>query len=110
VHRLTFPVLPWQMLGDRPRVLETAAGSPLLIDGWWAYARKIHYTCDIAMALLWGVVCGFRHFVPYVYVVFFTAMILHRYTRDVARCRAKYGADWDRYTAIVPAAFIPGLF
>jgi len=108
VTRVTFPYLPWQTI-DKPAYIETAKKSPLLTDGWWKYARKIHYTCDIVMALSWGLACGFRHFIPYLYVVFFTSMIIHRYTRDVARCSRKYGADWVRYTDTVPFAFIPGI-
>lgn len=45
--------LPWQIL-ENPRYLATQRGTPLLTDGWWAYARKIHYTCDIIMGLIWG--------------------------------------------------------
>jgi delta24(24(1))-sterol reductase len=108
VNRWTFPRLPWQTLAN-PRFLQTARGSKLLTDGWWRYARKIHYTCDIVMALVWGLTCGFRAFIPYFYVCFFTAMIVHRYFRDMRRCAAHYGADWDRYLALVPYAFIPGV-
>ena len=42
------------------RALETKSGSLLLADGLWAYGRKLHYTCDVAMALSWGLVCGFE--------------------------------------------------
>jgi delta24(24(1))-sterol reductase len=109
VKRHAPPQLPWGTLSN-PRYLETAAGDKLLIDGWWRYARKIHYTADVVMALSWGLVCGFEHFLPYFYVTFFLGMILHRASRDVARCRRKYGADWDRYTSEVPYLFIPYVF
>jgi delta24(24(1))-sterol reductase len=109
VKRWAFPQLPWGTLVN-PRYLETAAGSKLLIDGWWRYARKIHYTADIAMALSWGLICGFTDVLPYFYVAFFTGMILHRAGRDTARCKRKYGADWDRYLSIVRYQFVPGIF
>ena len=80
------------------------------IDGWWRYARKIHYTADIVLALSWGLICGFDNYLPYFYVTFFLGMILHRASRDDARCQKKYGADWDRYRAEVPYLFIPGLY
>ena len=109
VKRYAFPQLPWGTLKD-PEYLQTAAGSKLLVDGWWRYARKIHYTADVAMALSWGLVCGFDNFLPYFYVTFFVGMILHRAHRDITRCRRKYGADWDRYTEKVPYLFLPGVF
>jgi Delta24(24(1))-sterol reductase len=108
VERHAFPQLPWGTL-KHPEHLETAQGSKLLVDGWWRYARKIHYTADIAMALSWGLITGFDHLLPYFYFVFFLGMILHRAHRDVRRCRAKYGADWDRYCERVPYTFIPGV-
>ena len=109
VQRRTFPQLPWSTL-ENPRHLRTAAGSRLLVDGWWRYARKPHYTADALMALSWGLICGFDHFLPYFYAVFFVVMILHRAQRDVARCRKKYGADWDRYREEVPYLLVPKLF
>src|SRR5690606_18669728 len=90
VKRRAFPQLPWGTLKN-PRTLETRSGSKLLVDGWWRYARKIHYTADVVMALSWGLICGFDHFLPYLYVSFFVMMIAHRARRDVQRCRAKYG-------------------
>jgi delta24(24(1))-sterol reductase len=106
IARKTFPQLPWGTL-KQPRVLHTTNGGTLLIDGWWAYARKIHYTADIVMAATWALACGFSAALPFFYPVFFVAMILHRARRDEARCRAKYGADWTRYCAIVPHRFLP---
>lgn len=106
VPRRTFPQLPWGTL-VRPRVLHTAGGGTLLVDGWWAFARKIHYTADIVMALTWALACGFGGVLPYLYPAFFTAMILHRAGRDERRCREKYGDDWARYCALVPHRFIP---
>jgi len=109
VKRKAFPQLPWGTL-ENPRYLDTKAGSKLLVDGWWRYARKIHYTADVAMALSWGLICGFDHFLPYLYVSFFVVMILHRAGRDIARCKRKYGEDWDRYCEEVPYLFIPYVF
>jgi len=109
ITRNTFPQMPWSVLSD-PKFIKTQCGTPLLTDGWWAYARKIHYTADIVMALSWGLACGFSHFLPYFYVIFFTGMIVHRNGRDIARCSAKYGRDWDKYCETVPYTFIPGVY
>ena len=106
VARHAFPQLPWGTL-ERPRVLRTQGGGTLLVDGWWAWARKIHYSADIVMALTWALACGHRAALPFLYPAFFLVMIVHRARRDDARCRAKYGADWERYCALVPSRFVP---
>lgn len=110
IPRNTFPQLPWGTLPSNAKHLDTKAGSKLLIDGWWRYARKIHYTCDIVMALSWALVTGCQSFVPYFYPCFFTGMIIHRAQRDVARCKAKYKQDWDTYCQHVPYLFIPYVY
>lgn len=106
--RAAFPQLPWGVLDD-PEVMPTAAGSGLLVDGWYRYARKPHYTADIVMALVWAAATGTAHPIAWFYPAFFIAMITHRAARDNARCQHKYGADWDRYRARVPWTFVPGL-
>jgi delta24(24(1))-sterol reductase len=109
VKRQAFPQLPWGTLTN-PVYLKTKNGNLLLVDGWWRFARKIHYTADLLMALSWGLICGFTHFLPYFYVTFFAVMITHRAIRDTRRCKRKYGDDWDRYTRRVPSVFVPYVF
>jgi delta24(24(1))-sterol reductase len=108
VPRYTFPQLPWGTLAN-PRYLKTEAGDCLLVDGWWQFARKIHYSADVVMAWLWAASSRGTGLLPFYYPAFFLLMILHRYTRDQARCSRKYGADWARYCQAVPCAFVPGL-
>ena len=109
IPRNSFPQLPYGTLTD-PQYITAECGDKLLVSGWWKYARKVHYTADITMAWVWGLSCGFEGLLPYFYPVFFMGMIYHRYTRDIQRCKRKYGKDWDRYTRVVPYAFIPGIF
>jgi len=102
VKRYTFPQLPWGTLHN-PRYLTTKHGNELLVDGWYRYARKIHYTADLVMALLWGLITGFDSLLPYFYVSFFIFVLTHRVSRDMERCGKKYGADWDKYCETVRA-------
>lgn len=109
IKRNTFPQLPWGTLKN-PKYIQTKTGDALLTDGWYKYGRKIHYTADTVMAITWGLSCGFSGVLPYLYPLFFIAMITHRYRRDMKRCAKKYGADWDRYCKQVPYKFIPFIY
>ncbi|CAG8949915.1 hypothetical protein HYFRA_00004245 [Hymenoscyphus fraxineus] len=106
LERKTFPQLPWQTVKN-PRTIKTKTGDSILVDGWYGYARKIHYTCDLYFALTWGLVTGFNSPFPWFYPFFFSCMIVHRAYRDIERCKAKYGESWDEYTRLVPYLFIP---
>lgn len=104
-----FPQLPWKVL-QNPSYISTKAGTPLLTDGWFKYARKLNYTMDIYFALAWGFACGTTYFLPFFYFVFFTSFIFHRACRDDERCRAKYGEDWERYRSTVKYLLVPYVF
>lgn len=104
--RKTFPQLPWQTVKN-PKMIKTKSGDSILVDGWYGYARKIHYTCDMFFALSWGILTGFSSPFPWFYPVFFCGMILHRTYRDNERCQRKYGESWDEYRKAVPYLFIP---
>ncbi|ETI24359.1 hypothetical protein G647_03728 [Cladophialophora carrionii CBS 160.54] len=106
VTRKAFPQLPWQTV-ENPKIITSENGGTILADGFYGYARKIHYTCDLFFALSWGAVTGFRSPFPWFYPVFFTAMIIHRTLRDIEKCRAKYGKAWEEYERQVPYLFIP---
>ncbi|KAL1955647.1 hypothetical protein VTO42DRAFT_8380 [Malbranchea cinnamomea] len=106
VLRKTFPQLPWQTVKN-PRTITSKEGYVLLVDGWYRYARKIHYTCDLYFALMWGLITGFNSPFPWFYPVFFSVMITHRAMRDIKRCRAKYKEAWAQYEKEVPYLFIP---
>lgn len=104
-----FPQLPNATL-DEPKYMVTSRGSALLMDGWWKYARKPHYTADLCLAVLLCLPCGFDHFLPYFFACFFLPMLIHRAYRDNARCAEKYGADWEVYCKEVPYILVPGIY
>jgi delta24(24(1))-sterol reductase len=106
VKRNTFPQFSWGDIQEPIRFIETPHGN-LLVDGWYAFVRKLQYTGDILMALSWGLACGFRSPLPYFYVFFFTNFVMHRQKRDEERCAQKYGKYWDEYVKKVPNVFIP---
>ena len=90
--------------------MPTKRGTRLLISGWWGTARHINYTGDLMMGFAWCLITGFNSIVPYFYAIYFTVMLVHRERRDDAKCREKYGADWDKYCKLVPSRMVPGIY
>ena len=108
IRRKTFPQLPWGYIED-PHTLKSDRGE-LFVDGWYKYARKMHYTADMCMSFYWGYCCGVTHFIPFFYFCFFFSHLIHRVQRDEERCAEKYGPLWKQYVKEVPYRFIPGVF
>lgn len=107
LRRRAFPQMPWGYI-EHPRIIKSDRGE-LFVDGWWAYGRKINYTADTVITLMYGLVCTVHNFIPFYHFFFFVGMLLHRSARDDARCNKKYGPLWEEYVRLVPYRFIPGL-
>ena len=109
IKRETFPQLPWGYI-ENPRTIKGENGKELLIDGWYRYGRKIHYTADLTMSFLWGVACQEIGVIPFFYFIFFFSHLTHRIGRDEAKCSAKYGDLWKKYAKVVPYRYIPYIY
>ncbi|KAK2753641.1 erg24, C-14 sterol reductase [Onygenales sp. PD_40] len=121
------------------KFIETAAGSKLLISGWWGRARHINYLGDWVMSWSYCLPTGIAGYlmidqinpttgllekravqtpevrgwgtpVTYFFMLYFAILLVHRERRDEAKCKRKYGKDWDRYTSIVKSRIIPGIY
>jgi delta14-sterol reductase len=119
--------------------IETASGSKLITSGWWGYARHINYLGDWIMSWSFSLPTGLAGFamveqfnastgrlekravqteesrgwavpITYFYLIYFAILLIHRERRDEAKCRRKYGADWDRYTSKVRYRILPGIY
>jgi delta14-sterol reductase/lamin-B receptor len=89
------------------KVMPTKRGTKLIVSGWWGMARKINYTGDWLMSFSWCLTTGFVSPIPYFYCIYFGVLLVHRAIRDEHMCRAKYGADWDKFKEKVPYVFFP---
>ncbi|KAI9891129.1 MAG: erg24, C-14 sterol reductase [Vezdaea aestivalis] len=120
--------------------IETKTGSKLLTSGWWGIARHINYLGDWIMSWSFVLPTGFagyivEHSAPlgrgnflsttevvsgsakgwgmiitYFYIFYFAILLIHRETRDEAKCSRKYGKDWEEYKRRVPSRIIPGIY
>ncbi|XP_038620782.1 delta(14)-sterol reductase TM7SF2 isoform X3 [Tachyglossus aculeatus] len=92
------------------RTIPTATGRRLLVSGWWGLVRHPNYLGDLIMALAWSLPCGVTHLLPYFYVLYFTALLVHREARDEHRCLCKYGLAWREYCRRVPYRILPYVY
>ncbi|XP_072277492.1 delta(14)-sterol reductase TM7SF2 isoform X1 [Pyxicephalus adspersus] len=90
--------------------IPTATGKRLLVSGWWGLVRHPNYLGDLIMALAWSLPCGVSHILPYFYVTYFTALLVHREARDEHQCLKKYGLAWQEYCRRVPYRIFPYIY
>lgn len=62
------------------------------------------------MALAWSLPCGVSHLLPYFYLLYFTALLVHREARDEQQCLQKYGLAWREYCKRVPYRILPYVY
>ncbi|MSS73801.1 MAG: hypothetical protein EXS64_20280 [Candidatus Latescibacteria bacterium] len=96
--------------GRRPEYIRTRRGALLLTSGWWGVARHFNYVGDLTMGLAWCLPCLFDHLLPYFYIIYLTALLIHRERRDNTLCLAKYGRDWEAYCQKVRWRILPRLY
>ncbi|XP_067604503.1 delta(14)-sterol reductase TM7SF2 isoform X2 [Pseudorca crassidens] len=90
--------------------ISTATGRRLLVSGWWGMVRHPNYLGDLIMALAWSLPCGVSHLLPYFYLLYFTALLVHREARDEQQCLQKYGLAWHAYCRRVPYRIVPYIY
>ncbi|XP_017392619.1 delta(14)-sterol reductase TM7SF2 [Cebus imitator] len=90
--------------------ISTATGRQLLVSGWWGMVRHPNYLGDLIMALAWSLPCGVSHLLPYFYLLYFTALLVHREARDERQCLQKYGLAWHEYCRRVPYRIMPYIY
>lgn len=83
----------------------------LLVSGFWGVARHVNYLGEILMATGVTLALGAPGDpLPWLYPLYYVALLLPRQADDDRRCAAKYGALWDAYRARVRWRIIPGVY
>ncbi len=97
-------------LGITPRTI-TDGQHTLLVNGFWGVSRHINYLGEILMAT--GIVLCVGHYLlpwPWLYPLYYIALLFPRQLDDDKRCEKKYGMLWSQYTKQVPYRIIPFLY
>ncbi len=93
-----------------PEVLSDGT-STLLVSGFWGVARHVNYLGELLMATGLTLALGYPgHFAPWLYPLYYVALLVSRQFDDDRRCRQKYGALWEAYVRRVPYRIVPGVF
>ena len=72
---------------------------------------QVNYLGEITMASALALVLGYPLALgPWLYPLYYVALLFTRERSDDRRCAAKYGALWDEYRRRVPKRIIPGIY
>jgi protein-S-isoprenylcysteine O-methyltransferase Ste14 len=83
----------------------------LLCGGFWGFARHINYLGELGMAV--GLTLALGRPLdpwPWLYPLYYVALLVPRQADDDRRCRAKYGPLWEEYCRRVPWRIVPGVY
>jgi delta14-sterol reductase len=97
-------------LGITPETI-TDGNRYLLVNGFWGLSRHINYLGEILMAT--GIILCVGHPLviwPWLYPLYYVALLLPRQIDDDKRCAEKYGPLWQQYLKRVPYRIIPYVY
>ena len=86
-------------------------GHALLVSGFWGVSRHINYLGEIVMAIGLTLALG-RPLdpIPWLYPLYYIALLFPRQADDDRRCAVKYGALWTEYCRRVRYRIIPKIY
>lgn len=82
----------------------------LLTSGWWGVSRHMNYVFEIGLSACWSLVGYQSGIIPFSYLGYIIALLVHRIYRDEEKCQKKYGEYWDKYCEKVKFRLIPGIY
>jgi delta14-sterol reductase len=89
----------------------SADGKHVLSGGFWGLSRHINYLGEILMASGLALSLGYPFAIgPWLYPLYYVALLVPRQIDDDRRCAEKYGALWDEYCRRVPSRILPGIY
>jgi delta14-sterol reductase len=83
----------------------------LLCSGFWRVSRHVNYLGEILMALALALALGHPLVIgPWLYPLYYVALLVPRQHDDDRRCADKYGALWLEYCRRVPYRIVPFVY
>lgn len=96
--------------GLDPRAI-SAGGRHVISGGFWGLSRHINYLGEILMATGLALSLGYPlSIAPWLYPLYYVALLLPRQSDDDRRCAERYGALWEEYCRRVPWRIIPYVY
>lgn len=93
-----------------PEVL-TDGERKLLVSGFWGASRHVNYLGEVLMATGLTLALGFPdHVTPWLYPLYYAALLVPRQIDDDRRCAQKYEGLWAEYVRRVPYRIVPWLY
>ncbi|HEY2773219.1 MAG TPA: ergosterol biosynthesis protein [Candidatus Binatia bacterium] len=93
-----------------PRAI-SAGDRHVLAGGFWGLSRHINYLGEILMASALALSLGYPLAVgPWLYPLYYVALLLPRQADDDRRCAARYGELWAEYCRRVPWRIVPYIY
>ena len=65
---------------------------------------------DELTVVVQGAARGWGSVVTYFFMLYFAVLLIHRQLRDDAKCKEKYGKDWEVYRKKVPYRIVPYIY
>lgn len=93
-----------------PRTI-SAGGRHVLTGGFWGLSRHINYLGEILMASGLALSLGYPLALgPWLYPLYYVALLFPRQADDDRRCAERYGELWTEYCRRVPWRIIPYVY
>ena len=109
MQKYTFKTRPdAKFLGRIAPETVTDGTRTLLVNGFWGVSRHVNYLGEILMASGLALALGQPWaWAPWLYPLYYVALLVPRQIDDDARCAAKYGPLWATYLEKVPYRIVP---
>jgi len=93
-----------------PRAI-SGDGKHVLAGGFWGLARHVNYLGEMLMATALTLCLGHPlEIAPWLYPLYYVALLVPRQIFDDRRCAEKYGPLWAEYCKRVPWRIVPGIY